>query len=212
MNLRNASIKHKLTVMAMLTSSIAVVLSSASFLVYDLISFKQLLSQDLMTQAQIISYNSAAAMAFKDEAAATVTLSALKAKDDVVAAVLYTADGRAFAHYYRSHETPVLPNNIEAKGSRFTGNNIEVINDVTLSGERLGTLFLQSDMQRWNTRGRHMGVILGMFVLISGAFAWFVSSRLQKLVSGPILGLEQTMRAVSPEKNYGVRAVKTSGD
>ena len=47
---------------------------------------------------------------------------------------------------------------------------------------------------------------------MSGALAWFVSSRLQTLVSGPILALEQTMRAVSVAKNYGVRAVKSSGD
>ena len=85
MNLRNLSIKRKLTLMAMLTSGIALVLSSASFLTYDLISFRHLLSQDLMTQAEIIGYNSAAAMAFKDESAATVTLSALMAKEDVVA-------------------------------------------------------------------------------------------------------------------------------
>ncbi len=65
MNIRNLSIKQKLTVMAMLTSSIAVILSSASFLIYDLVSFRQLLRQDLVTQAQIIAYNSAAALAFR---------------------------------------------------------------------------------------------------------------------------------------------------
>ena len=68
----------------MLTSGVAVVLSSAGFLVYDLISFRHSLSQDLVTQADIIGYNSAAAMAFKDESAATVTLSALQAKEDIV--------------------------------------------------------------------------------------------------------------------------------
>src|SRR5205814_5978534 len=96
MKFQNISIKRKLTLITMLTSSIAMVLSSASFLIYDLVSFRNLLSQDLTTQAQIIAYNSAAALAFKDEAAAKVTLSALTAKDDVVAAVLYTTDGRMF--------------------------------------------------------------------------------------------------------------------
>ena len=213
MNLRNLSIKRKLTLMAMLTSSIAVVLSSASFLIYDLVSFRHLLSQDLETQAQIISYNSAAAMAFKDESAASVTLSALTAKDDVVAAVLYTTDGRMFAHYFRSSDpAPVLPERLQEKGYRFDGNYIDVFNDVTLSGERLGTLFLQSDMQRWNSRARRYAGILGIFVLISGGLAWIVSSKLQILVSGPILHLEQTMRAVSVDRNYAVRAVKSCAD
>jgi signal transduction histidine kinase/CheY-like chemotaxis protein len=213
MNLKDLSIKRKLTLMAMLTSSIALVLSSASFLIYDLVSFRKLLSQDLTTQAQIIAYNSAAAMAFKDESAAEVTLSSLTAKDDVLAAVLYTTDGRMFAHYFRANnQNPILPEHLGEHGYRFNGNYIDVFSDVTLSGERLGTLFLQSDMQRWNARARQYAGILGIFVLISGGFAWLVSSKLQILVSGPILHLEQTMRAVSVDRNYGVRAVKSCAD
>ena len=213
MNIRNLSIKQKLTVMAMLTSSIAVILSSASFLIYDLVSFRQLLRQDLVTQAQIIAYNSAAALAFKDESSAKVTLSALKAKDDVVAAALYTTDGKVFAQYFRAGDSnPVLPKNPKQSGYEANGNYIDVFNDVSLSGDRLGTLFLRSDMQQWNTRAWRYAGILGIFVLISGLFAWFIFSKLQTLVSGPILHLEQTMRAVSHERNYRVRATKTSND
>jgi signal transduction histidine kinase/CheY-like chemotaxis protein len=213
MNLRNLSIKRKLTLLAMLTSSIAVVLSSASFLTYDLVSFRNLLSQDLMTQAEMVAYNSAVPLAFKDEASANAMLSALTAKADMVAAVLYDTDGRVFAHYFRTgNQTPALPTRLGEKGHRFTGQYLEVVTDVTLRGEHLGMLFLQSDMQRWNTRARQYAGILGIFVLISGVLAWFVSSRLQILVSGPILELEQTMRAVSVDKNYAVRAVKTCGD
>ena len=212
MNLRNLSIKRKLTLIAMLTSSIALVLSAASFLTYDLLSFRKLLNQDLSTQAQIIAYSSAAAMAFKDESAATVTLSSLTAKDDVVAAVLYTPDGQMFAHYFRATDTPRVPKRVQKEVNRFNGNYIEVFSDVTLSGERVGTLFLQSDMKRWNARARQYASILGIFVLISGGLAWLVSSKLQIFVSGPILHLEQTMRAVSVDRNYGVRAVKSSAD
>jgi hypothetical protein len=86
MNLKNLSIKRKMMPITMLTSSAALVLFSASFLVYDLISFRHFLSGDLATQAEIIGYNSAAAMAFKDEAAATVTLTSLQAKEDITAA------------------------------------------------------------------------------------------------------------------------------
>jgi signal transduction histidine kinase/CheY-like chemotaxis protein len=213
MNIRNLSIKQKLTLMAMLTSSIAVILSSASFLIYDLVSFRQLLRQDLMTQAQIIAYNSAAALAFKDESSARVTLQALKAKDDVVSAALYTTDGKVFAQYFRSGEAnPVLPKNPKQNGYQTNGNYIDVFNEVTLSGDKLGTLFLQSDMKQWSARAWRYAGILAIFVLISGLFAWFIFSKLQTLVSGPILHLEQTMRAVSHERNYRVRATKTSND
>jgi signal transduction histidine kinase/CheY-like chemotaxis protein len=214
MILQNLSIKRKLTLITMLTSSLALILSSASFLIYDLVSFRHLLSQDLMTQAEIIGYNSTGAMEFKDEPAATATLSALTAKEDIVSAVLYKPDGKIFAHYMRGNgNLPAkLPADLQAQGYRFEGGYLEVFHDVTLNGERLGTLFLQSDLRQWSERAKRYANILIIFVLVSGLFAYFVSSKLQGLISRPILHLEDTMRMVSANKNYGVRAVKSYGD
>ena len=214
MILQNLSIKRKLTLITMLTSSAALVLSALSFLIYDLVSFRHLLIQDLMTQAEIIGYNSAGAMEFKDVSAATATLSALTAKEDVVSAGLYGRDSKMFAHYSRNKSVlpALLPGNSQGKGYRFEGGYLQVFHDVTLNGERLGTLFLQSDMRQWSERAKRYAGILCIFVLISGLFAFLVSSRLQRLISRPILHLEDTMRMVSANRNYGVRATKSYGD
>src|SRR5882762_9465807 len=214
MILQNLSIKRKLTLITMLTSSIALILSSVSFLIYDLVSFRHLLSQDLMTQAEIIGYNSAGAMEFKDEPAAKATLSALTAKEDIVTAVLYKPDGNIFAYYFRGNTflPSHLPPHLKGNGYRFEGGYLEVFHDVTLNGERLGTLFLQSDLRQWSQRARRYANILIVLVLGSGLFAFFVSSKLQGFISKPILHLEDTMRMVSVNKNYGVRAIKTYGD
>src|SRR5260370_7274247 len=140
MILQNLSIKRKLTLITMLTSSIALILSSVSFLVYDLVSFRNLLRQDLMTQAEIIGYNSAGAMEFKDEPAATATLSALTAKEDIVTAVLYKPDGKIFAHYFRSNTAlpGFLPSHLQEKGYRFESGYLEVFQEVTINGEHVG--------------------------------------------------------------------------
>ena len=214
MILQNLSIKRKLTLITMLTSSAALVLSSFSFLIYDLISFRHLLIEDLMTQAEIIGYNSAGAMEFKDVPAATATLSALTAKEDVVTAGLYGRDSKIFAHYVRNNNVipALLPTRSPDKGYRFEGGNLQVFHDVTLNGEHLGTLFLQSDMRQWSVRAKRYAGILCIFVLISGLFALFVSSKLQRLISRPILHLEDTMRMVSANRNYEVRATKSYGD
>src|SRR5258706_12732662 len=132
MILQNLSIKRKLTLITMLTSSLALILSSASFLIYDLVSFRHLLSQDLMTQAEIIGYNSAGAMEFKDEPAATATLSAVTAKEDIVTAVLHKPDGKIFAHYYRGRTTPpaYLPSHPLDRGYRFERRHLEALGEV----------------------------------------------------------------------------------
>ena len=214
MKFQDLSIKRKLILMTMLTSSIALLLSSASFLIYDLISFRNLLTHDLTTQAQIIGYNSAAAMAFKDEPAATATLSALTAKGDIVSAALYSPNGQIFAHYFRDKETlpTVVPTCSADKPYRFVGQYLEVCHEVTLNGDRVGTLFLQSDMRQWSMRARRYATICLVFALVSVFLAFLVSSKLQKVISGPIMHLEDTMKMVSANKNYEVRAVKSYSD
>ncbi len=214
MNLKNLSIKRKMMLIAMLTSSAALVLFSVSFLVYDLISFRHFLSGDLATQAEIIGYNSAAAMAFKDNAAATVTLTALKAKEDITAAVLYTPDGKAFARYVRANvAAPSLPvDRPPNDGIRFNGSYLEVFHGVSLNGEPLGTLFLQSDMSQWNSRAKRYATFLLMFMIVSDFLALLIASNLQNLISQPILRLEDTMRMVSVKRNYEVRALKFYDD
>jgi signal transduction histidine kinase/CheY-like chemotaxis protein len=214
MKLQDLSIKRKLMLITMLTSSVALLLSSASFLIYDLISFRHLLTQDLETQAQIIGYNSAAAMAFKDEPVATATLSALKAKEDIVAAVLYTPDGKIFAQYVPGGKSApaTIPPEVSRSGYRFGTGYFDVLHDVTLNGERVGSLLLRSDMREWSFRAKRYALIFFVFVFASGFFALLLSSKLQRMISRPILQLEDTIRMVSANKNYEIRAVNTYGD
>ena len=214
MKLGNLSINSKLMLITMLTSSVALVLLSASFLVYDLVSFRHFLSEDLASQADVIGYSSAAAMAFKDEAAASVTLSALKAKEDIVAAVLYGSDGKVFAQYTRANTSkPDLPTSIpQNNGYRFRGNYLEVFHGVSLNGEPLGVLFLQSDMSQWTARAKSYAEFLVLFMVVSALIALLIASRLQTLISRPILRLEDTMHVVSAKKNYEVRALKFYDD
>ncbi|HEX5422609.1 MAG TPA: ATP-binding protein [Candidatus Acidoferrales bacterium] len=214
MKLTNLSIKAKLMIITMLTSSVALVLLSVSYLGYDLISFRHLLGEDLATQAEIIGYNSAAAMAFKDATSATAALSALKAKEDIVAAVLYSPSGKIFAQYTRPNVShPDLPTDIlQDNASRFRGKYLEVFRKVSLNGDPVGTLLLQSDMSQWSLRARSYATFLLLFMLGSVFLALLLASRLQNLISRPILRLEDTMRVVSTKKNYEVRALKFYDD
>ena len=109
MHFSNLSIKRKLMLIAMLTSSLALLLASVGFLAYDLTAFRTRMSHDLMTQAEIIGSNSMAALAFQDEKATGEILSALQAKDEIVAAAIYSPDGRLFTDYQRdpAHAVPL---------------------------------------------------------------------------------------------------------
>ena len=211
MSFRTLSIKGKLMLITMLTSSVALLVASAGFLVYDLVAFRDRMSQDLMTEARIIGANSAAGLAFHDERAVGEILAALKARDETVSAALYTPNGELFASYLRDDAASVPPRS-HGSGYHFENHRLEVSQEVVLHGEALGTLQIVSDMRHWDARLKRYTTIV--FILMFGAagVAFLFSSKLQAVISRPILDLERTMRTVSNHKNFALRAPKPHDD
>jgi light-regulated signal transduction histidine kinase (bacteriophytochrome)/HAMP domain-containing protein len=58
---------------------------------------------------------------------------------------------------------------------------------------------------------RNIGIII-VVLFLSSLVAFFVSSRLQTVISKPILSLAKVAKAVSEEKDYSTRAIKHSND
>ena len=134
----------------MVTSSLALLLASVGFLAYDLMAFRARMSHDLMTQAEIIGSNSMAALAFQDKKATREILSALQAKDEIVAAAIYTPDGTAVRR---------LPARLGARrcaaaaarrpsGHSLRWQSTRVFYPIVLHDQTLGTLYIESDMRQ----------------------------------------------------------------
>ena len=213
-SLRTLSIKRKLMLITMSTSTVALLLASVGFVVYDLVAFRSQMSDDLMTQAEIVGANSMAALAFRDGPAAREILSALKAREGIVAAALYAPDGALVADYRRDNgairAVPARPDS--TSGSRFEDNYLRVFHRIELHGQVLGTVYVESDMQQWDERLKRYTGIVGVLMLGAAIVALLLSSWLQRLISEPILGLQETMRKVSAEQSFALRAVKSNDD
>ncbi len=94
MNLfQHISLKRKLTLVIMLIAGIALFFSSALLIPYEMNTFQSSLINNLQVQAEIVGSNSTAAITFKDRKTAEEILSALQSSPNIVAAVMYSADG-----------------------------------------------------------------------------------------------------------------------
>lgn len=211
LRLRDISIKRKLTLIIMLTTSIALLLACVAMIAYDWIVSKQSLVRRIDTLAEIVGSNSTAALSFDTAQDATQTLEALNLERRIVEACIYARDGRPFAWYHRDDQA-FSPPRLAADGSRFDDAHLVLFRGIVLEGERIGTVYIMSDLQELQDRlQRYAGIVI-LFVLISSLVAFAVGSRLRDLISTPILHLTQTMRQVSEEKNYSARAQKQSED
>lgn len=209
--LTNRTIKQKLMLIIMLTCCFALILACAAILVFEIASFKRILTRNTTVTANLIGAYTAPALRFDDKEAALEYLSALQAEPYVTTATLYK-DGSVFATYYREGAPQSVPPPVEEEGHFFTKNALNLFQKVYFEGDVLGTLFIQTDLKVMRERlNTYLGIIAGVLISVTGV-AFLLSLRLQKLISGPISSLAETANRVANEKNYSVRAVKHSED
>src|SRR5437660_8000325 len=94
-------IRRKLLVIAMVTSCLALFLSSSGFIAYEAATFRLNTAQRLQLLADVLGANSTAALAFGDQESAHTLLKSLSSLRHVEAAAIYDKNGRVFARYFR---------------------------------------------------------------------------------------------------------------
>ncbi|MDE2060092.1 MAG: HAMP domain-containing protein [candidate division NC10 bacterium] len=209
--LRDAPIRKKLMGISLLTTAMALVLAGTAFVIYELAIFRSGMTRELMSTADILGANSTAALTFNDPGGAELTLQGLRAIHRINSAAIYTKEGTLFATYHRGDRQPeVIPLRPRADGDTLEGTRLTLFRPIVLDHERIGTIWLQSDLQEV---ARHLilyAIVTIVVLLASSAVAFFVSSRLQEVISEPIQHLVRTVKAVSETRDYSVR-VQGSG-
>ncbi len=125
---RDVSIKRKLTLIIMLTSSVALLLAGTAFGTYELIMFRRAMTSHLLTLAEIIGANNTAALAFNDQSAARETLTALSAEPHIVSATIYARDAhhRGLERLRTTGELHVIGQTIALRTAQLSAANQEL--------------------------------------------------------------------------------------
>lgn len=211
--LRSMSIRNKLTAIMLLTSTVALLLACLAFVSYELIVFRGSMVNMLLSTAEMVGYNSTAALSFRDPASADATLKSLTAHPHIVGGAVYDTDGKLFATYRRAVLKGTFnPPAVAADGHRFTSHRLQLFRGVTLAGERVGTVYIESDLDEMHARLWRYAFIVGLVMVVASNAAYVLSRRLQTVISGPISHLAEVVGVVARERDYSVRAVKQDED
>jgi signal transduction histidine kinase len=199
------SIKWKLVLIMMLTSGFALLLSELAIVLDNFYDLRRAAAQDLGTVAQVVGENSRGALVFNDPVDAEQNLAILRAKKNILAASLYSKNGRVLGSYVRnaSEEIPPLPKEM---GRRFEGGALVLFEPVRLGDRTVGALYLKSDLEEMYSNLKGDLTIISVALAVSILAAFLLSFVLQKLISRPVEELAETVRLVSARKDYSVRA------
>ena len=218
------SIKHKITSIAMATVVIVLLIVSAVFVTTEYFSFRRKMVEDLSFLSEVAATHSAGSLMQSDRSTADKILAGFKTHSDILAAYILDPQGRVFAHYFRNplsvgreqqiaevEEAAVVLKPGTDK-YQYENNYLSYCRPIVSGNSNLGTFLLHADMSSLYSRmALYIGI--GVLVMLVASFiAYVIASKLQRVISSPILSMAETMKIVSNEKKYSVRQKKVSND
>jgi signal transduction histidine kinase/DNA-binding response OmpR family regulator/HPt (histidine-containing phosphotransfer) domain-containing protein len=176
--------------------------------------------REIQTLAKIISENSAAGLLFEDKEAITKTLLSLRKDSSILKAAVYHQDKSVLVkHSFRqaNHDHwPDLNNKKDIEifntGNMIHQRHIGVLHAITVDGEDIGYLYLQSSMDELYNMIAHTVLYAFILVLCALLIASFLSNKLQKLITEPLHDLVKTIKKIAQNKDYSVRVDRKSSD
>lgn len=211
--LHDLSLKHKLVAIVMLTCVPALFLTGGVFAAWEWTTLRRGVVRDLTTHASMLADNCKAAVTFGDTSDANEVLRSVSSLPSIEVACVYTTDGHRFAVYRRQDARASIPAAVELKEHPvFTQGFVTLTHPILLSKERIGTVCMRANLDFMHARlRRSVSIILGVLSL-SCLVAYLVSSRLQRIISRPILHLAGVARQVSEKRQYTARAEQYGND
>ena len=216
MTLKNWSIKAKLIFISALSSSIALLVFSSLLFFYEMKFVKEDLIHNLQIQAEIITENSLAALAFTDNNAIQKNLGTLKYNPDIMYAGLYDVNQQLLGSYRHPNNPDELVLSskelIAAPLLHESNYFVQIIQPVYLNDELLGHLVLRANFSSLDKKLKNYLVIIFGVFLATLLLEVYLSSKLQRIVSRPIINLVAFIHDVTESKKYNLHAKKESND
>ena len=209
--IRNMTIRHKLIAVMMVTCITALLSAGTAFVVWDWRNLRTQTLEGLSANAALIAENCKAAVAFDDPEDARDVLKGLHIEPSIVFAGIYTGDAKIFAAYYGRPGGPdVEPGQLRGAAHSFEKGYLTVFTDIILDGETMGYVCIRSDLSPMYAMLRHRVATTAGVLVFAGLVAYMVCSKLEGLISRPILELADLARAVSERGDYSMRAQTNS--
>ena len=229
--LSNLSIRRKLIALLLITNFVVLALVSSAFVVNEATQFRTGARAELAALSEIIGNNTSAALAFNDRVAAGETLSGLRAKPQILVAFVMLKDGSVLASYlakgvdsrrlgfatpegdsFKVDRAKLAATMRQASSPFALTHDLYGVSPVILDGQEIGTVLIQSDSRELLDRLLRFFCVVVAVMLGGLSLVYFLASRLQRVISDPILHLAQVMKAVSTDKCYALRAQKQGDD
>lgn len=189
----------------MLVSIITLILTCVAFTTYDIISFRRQMVEETSTLADLIASDSTEQILTSKSSEekgnrkfSIFSFSLLRAEKQIEFASIHNSKGEVIAKYTRSDITDqIISPDYNFYGSEFEKDHLILRKSIFVDNEVIGTIFILSNIQEIkNHLSQYLYIVLFLISLLI-LNALLLSSKLQELISKPILELARLAKNVS---------------
>lgn len=212
MNLKDLSIKKKLILLQLVVAFTVLSLYSLFHLAHDVSLYHETVRVKLDSITNMLGYNCASALAFRDPQDAAKTLNSLDAETHVTHAWVLDATGRPFAAYRKAGRTAEPPPGGTGDSETVTGRNFTLSRRIVRAGEVLGSVSLRYELETYPAMLLQEARLAGIALAGSMGIALLLALLTHRALSAPILRLVGVVRHVSRTKDLSTRVIERRQD
>jgi signal transduction histidine kinase/HPt (histidine-containing phosphotransfer) domain-containing protein/ActR/RegA family two-component response regulator len=220
-SIQNIPIRDKIRRMILLTCGSALLLIGTVVISLDIIGEPIKISNYLSIIAEMVGINVTSALEFHDAKAAAGILNSLKAESQIERAFIFKPDGKLFAGYCKNslkcdENTPLsegawgwihsLSGNPGRENYEFQGHSLLLKHNIFSNSDHIGILFLNADMTDLRNRLILLTLTVAGGILLALTAAYFLSLKFQRLITHPVIHLQEKMWRVTRQRDYATRA------
>jgi len=223
-------IRNRIIAICLFTSAVALLLTAALIVASGYTRDRQNIVRTSYILSNLVGYNAGTALAFKDSTAAEDSLSMLAALPDIIEATILSNDGDVFgiyrsndprheellildpAHYRALAASATSKPGLVGRSSTFNDSYLDFAKPIIFDETQQGFFAVRVDLSGL-IKNSIISMIAVLFSLFLSLFpVYFLSRRLQRSVTGPIIELANACQEVSSSRDYSKRVHTETDD
>ncbi|MGE0021917.1 MAG: ATP-binding protein [Draconibacterium sp.] len=210
---KNTSIKTKLVVIITISSITALIAGLSAYLFFDMASAKNEIKKNAILNATLVGQYAAAPILFGYTEEAAEVLNKLSSIPSVLDACLYSPDSeKIFATYHKTPSDSFSFPPVQKDKAAFKDGYLHIFYSINFKEQNCGVIYLRISSGAVQEKLRNSIRIMAILVLLLLVTVYLIASRLQKIISTPILNLAELTATISQNQDFTVRLEQYGND
>lgn len=203
--MKGASIQFRLISAILLTTFVALLVSSVAKVVYNLQDYRERVTREMVTQANILGRAVTPALQFNDVDSARRYLELFESNESIMAAAIYNERGVLFADYKLSDESKRSFSGVGSNVASVEGDSLIYFTQINANNEIIGFVFVRMRYDFFSNLYGNLA-ISAVVMIVALLVSLLFSVRLQRSITEPLKSIVQLSKTLVETKNYSLRA------